>query len=234
MSFALSQVVPWGRSFEEYVAMFALTEDDLDGRILGCGDGPASFNAELARKGGRVVSIDPLYRFSQDDIRERIRQTCDEVLEQTRRNTREFVWTSIQSIEELGRLRMAAMEEFLSDYPSGVTDGRYVDGELPRLPFPDGAFDLVVCSHLLFLYSGHLSEDFHVESIKELCRVAGEARIFPLLELGAIKSRHVDAVGARLIAEGYRVSIETVPYEFQRGGNQMMKVKRGRGTSHGS
>lgn len=46
------------------------------------------------------------------------------------------------------------------------------------------SFDLAVCSHLLFLYSEHLSEDFHVESIKELCRVAGEARIFPLLELG--------------------------------------------------
>ena len=225
MSFTLSQVVPWGRSFEEYVAMFALTDADLGGRILGCGDGPASFNAVLASTGGRIVSVDPLYRFSRDDIRERIRRTYAEVLEQTRKNAHEFVWTNIKSVDELGRLRMAAMEGFLSDYPQGVLENRYVDGELPRLPFPDRSFDLAICSHLLFLYGAHLSEDFHVESIQELCRVAGEARVFPLLELGSRKSRHVPAVITRLTAAGYAVSIETVPYEFQRGGNQMMRVK---------
>ncbi len=208
--------------------MFALTDADLGSRILGCGDGPASFNAVLTRKGGRVVSVDPLYRFSQDDIRERIRRTCTEVLEQTRKNAQEFVWTSIKSIDELGRLRMAAMEDFLLDYPQGAVEKRYLEGELPRLPFPDRSFDLALCSHLLFLYSEHLSEDFHVESIHELCRVAGEARIFPLLELGSKKSRHVQAVMTRLAAAGYAVSVETVPYEFQRGGNQMMRVKAAR------
>jgi len=226
MSFTLSQVVPWGRSFDEYVAMFALTQADLGSSILGCGDGPASFNAVLTRRGGHIVSVDPLYRFSQGEIRDRIRQTCAEILDQTRKNTHEFIWTTIKSVEDLGRLRMAAMEEFLSDYPTGVTEKRYIDGELPHLAFPDKTFDLALCSHLLFLYSEHLSEDFHVESIKELCRVAREVRIFPLLELGSRKSRHVKAVRARLAAEGYGVSIRTVPYEFQRGGNQMMSVKR--------
>jgi hypothetical protein len=228
MSFTLSQVVPWGRSFDEYVAMFALTEADLCSWILGCGDGPASFNAGLTKRGGRIVSADPLYRFSQAEIRDRIRQTSAAVLEQTRANAHEFIWTSIKSAEELGRLRMAAMEEFLADYPAGLSERRYIDGELPHLPFPDGSFDLALCSHLLFLYSEQLSEDFHVESIKELCRVASEAHIFPLLELGAKKSRHLDAVSARLTADGYCVSMRTVPYEFQRGGNQMMSVAVGR------
>jgi hypothetical protein len=35
MAFTLDSVVPWGRSFEEYVAMFALTDGDLSCRILG-------------------------------------------------------------------------------------------------------------------------------------------------------------------------------------------------------
>jgi hypothetical protein len=39
--FTLDQVVPWGRSFDEYQRMFALTGADL-GLILGCGDGPAA------------------------------------------------------------------------------------------------------------------------------------------------------------------------------------------------
>ncbi|WP_216593342.1 hypothetical protein [Cyanobium gracile] len=49
--FTLEQIVPWGRSFEEYVAMFSLADSDLAGRILGCGDGPAGFNAEASRQG---------------------------------------------------------------------------------------------------------------------------------------------------------------------------------------
>lgn len=224
MSFALEHVVPWGRSFEEYVAMFALSDSDLQKRILGCGDGPASFNASLSRRGGRILSVDPLYRFSPGDVRKRINETYADVMEQTQRNRHEFMWTTIPSVEELGRIRMAAMEEFLSDYLQGLEQRRYVDGELPQLPFTDSGFDLAVCSHLLFLYSEQLSEDFHVASIQELCRVADEVRIFPLLELGARRSRHLQGASDRLSAMGYSVTIVPVPYEFQRGGNLMMKI----------
>lgn len=44
MSFTLSEVVPWGRSYDEYLAMFSLSPEDLWQKILGCGDGPAGFN----------------------------------------------------------------------------------------------------------------------------------------------------------------------------------------------
>ena len=84
--FTLDEVVPWGRSFDEYRRMFALTDDDLRGRILGCGDGPASFNAEATRRGARVTSCDPLYKLSVQQIRERIAATAEEIIEQTRRN----------------------------------------------------------------------------------------------------------------------------------------------------
>ncbi len=184
MAFTLDQVVPWGRSYDEYVAMFALSESDLGGRILGCGDGPAAFNSVLTQRGGRVVSADPAYQFSADEIRGRIAATYPEVMEQTRRNRHEFVWRNIASVAELGRVRMAAMEEFLADYPAGRREGRYVAAALPDLPFADGEFDLALCSHFLFLYSGHLSEEFHVRSIAELCRVAREAQGLPAAGTG--------------------------------------------------
>jgi hypothetical protein len=50
-------------------------------------------------------------------------------------------------------------------------------------------------------------------------------RVFPLLELGAVPSRHLDSVMDCLTREGYRVAVETVPYEFQRGGNRMMSIE---------
>ncbi len=152
--FTLDKVVPWGRSYDEYCRMFALTSADLQSHILGCADGPASFNAISTLRGGSVVSCDPLYAFAAPQIRRRIAETALDILEQTRRNHNEFVWTSIQSLDELQRVRMDAMEQFLADYETGKSQGRYIDAGLPELPFADHSFDLALCSHFLFLVLG--------------------------------------------------------------------------------
>jgi len=224
MAFKLEEVVPWGRSFDEYINMFALSDDDLGKRILGCSDGPASFNCTLTNRGGSVVSIDPIYQFTATAIANRINETYDIVMEQTRQNLQEFVWTHIDSVEGLGHVRMTAMRDFLADYPAGKLEDRYISAELPQLPFLDGAFDLALCSHFLFLYSEHFDKNFHLLSLRELCRVAREVRVFPILELGSKRSRHVDEVASKLASEGYEVCIERVAYEFQKGGNEMLRL----------
>jgi hypothetical protein len=226
MAFNLAQVVPWGRNFDEYRRMFALTDEDLQSNILGCADGPASFNAEATRLGLRVTSCDPLYRYDTAAVRGRIAATFDTVVEETRRNAQEFVWNAIPSVEALAAVRSAAMEAFLADYDDGRRDGRYVDAELPSLPFPDGAFGLAVCSHFLFLYTKQLTADFHVAAVRELLRVARDVRIFPLLALGGQPSPYVPVVVDELTRSGHDVSIDIVPYEFQRGGNQMIRIRR--------
>jgi hypothetical protein len=224
MAFTLSEVVPWGRTFEEYRVMFALSEADLTTRILGCGDGPASFNAVATGKGAHVVSADPLYQFSDVEIRTRIAQTAVIVAEQTRRNVDEFVWSHFRSVDELIVARMSAMETFLNDYSEGKASGRYIDAALPALPFLDQEFDLALCSHFLFLYSEQRDVAFHVESILELSRVASEVRVFPLLEFGARPSRHLHGVIDALRSAGFAVSRVRVSYEFQKGGNEMLQI----------
>lgn len=222
--FSLSTVVPWGRSFDEYQRMFALTAGDLSGRILGCGDGPASFNAEAAAKGVRVTSCDPIYQFDTEQLRHRIDQTSEEVLAQTRRNAHEFVWTSITSVEELGTVRLGAMARFLEDFARGKAEGRYIDAALPTLPFDDQSFDLALCSHFLFLYTLQFDLAFHRHAVRELCRVAREVRLFPLLALGGEPCPYVGPIADECRALGYAVTTERVPYEFQRGGNQMLRI----------
>src|SRR5262249_47027574 len=83
--FTLDAVVPWGRSFDEYRAMFALSDRDLGLTILDCGGGPASFNAEGTRRGSSIVSCDPLYQFDVPQIAGRVNATYEQILEQTRR-----------------------------------------------------------------------------------------------------------------------------------------------------
>ena len=130
--------------------------------------------------------------------------------------------------DALERVRLHAMNMFLEDYPQGRADGRYADAALPSLPFADGAFDLALCSHLLFLYSAQLDEAFHREAVAELCRVAGEVRVFPLLALGGARSPHLQPVCSACRAAGHEVSIERVPYEFQRGADEMLRVRTNR------
>lgn len=227
MGFMLQNVVPWGRSFDEYVAMFRLSPADRQRRILGCGDGPAAFNSELTRRGGRVVSVDPIYQFGAAEIRSRINACFEVVLEQVRQNQSEFVWNQIPSPEALGRIRMAAMEQFLADLEPGLQAQRYQDAALPDLPFADNSFDLALCSHLLFLYSPQLDLNFHLQSILAMARVAPEVRIFPLVELGSVPSRHLRAVMAQLSDLGYHLAIEPTLYEFQQGGDEMLRIWRG-------
>ena len=118
------------------------------------------------------------------------------------------------------------MQTFLADYETGLVEGRYLDAELPDLPFEDQAFGLALSSHLLFLYTDHLSKDFHCQAVKELCRVASEVRLFPILTLAGKRSPYVESVCEAADRTGYIASIEKVPYEFHRGGNQMLRIVR--------
>jgi hypothetical protein len=208
----------------EYIAMFALSEHDLDSSILSCADGPAGFNAEMRAAGQTVISADPIYQFTAEEIRGRIDAVYPTVMEQLERNIDDYVWTTIASPAALGKLRWETMERFLADFPDGKKQGRYRPRSLPALPFADQAFDLALCSHFLFLYSKQYAAEFHYQSIREMLRVAKEVRIFPLLTFEGRPSPHVDAVCEWLAQAGWRYEVKAVDYEFQRGGNQMLRI----------
>ena len=206
--------------------MFDLSAADLCRRILGCGDGPASFNAELTALGGDVVSVDPLYAFPANVIERRVEETFDVVMAQVRRNPDDFVWTHVPSIAKLGRRRMGAMRRFLRDYPAGMDQGRYVEASLPALPFADRSFGLALSSHFLFLYSEQLDFAFHLDALREMLRLAGEVRVFPLLRIGGASSPYLTPTVEAMRSEGVEANVEPVPYEFQRGGNRMLRLIR--------
>jgi hypothetical protein len=224
MAFKLDDVVPWGRSFDEYVRMFDLTKDELTLSILSCGDGPASFNSVMNRHSNTVISCDPIYQLTAQELQMRISKTYDKVMEETYKNQDNFVWDVIKSPKELSQVRMDAMREFMVDYEKGKQQGRYLAESLPSLPFGDKEFDLALCSHFLFLYAEQLSLEFHRASVLEMCRIAGEVRIFPLIDLDLNKSSYVPTVCSELSEAGFNVEIRKVSYEFQRGGNEMLRI----------
>lgn len=224
----LDEVVPWGRSFDEYMGMFDLSAADLAGSILDCGAGPASFAAEADARGHRVTACDPLYGVAADEIRRRVDTVAPLLLADMVEDHAGYRWDEFESPELVGEMRLAAMGRFLADFDAGRAAGRYVKAALPCLPFADDSFDLAVVSHVLFLYSDQLDTAFHLAAIEELARVATEVRVFPLIDLAGGRSVHVEPVTEALRRLGRLVEIVRVPYEFRRGADAMLRVSAGR------
>jgi hypothetical protein len=233
MVMKLDKVVPFGRSLDEYLKMFNLSSEDLQQRILGVGDGPASFNAEGTAKRYNITSIDPIYQFDGAEIEQRFDAVVDNIIDQIIATPNDWVWSYHQNPQELKASRIKTLEIFLQDYQQGKQAGRYIAQELPKLDFADQTYDLALCSHFLFLYSAQcdpkgkrmLNRDFHVAAIQEMLRVSSEVRIFPLLTLMLETSPYLDFVIDKFSNLGYFVAIEKVPYELQPGGNQMLVIK---------
>lgn len=209
--------------------MFDLSPLDISGRIVDCAAGPASFNAEAAMKGCSVVSCDPLYQFTAEEIRDRIEETYEVILAGAEANRDRYVWKDIESPARLGEVRMEAMQRFLDDFPQGFREGRYRTDSLPALGFGNNTFDLALCSHFLFTYSEQLSASLHLAAVEEICRVAREARVFPLLNYDGEPSPHLRPLLNELQTRGYRAETRRVPYEFQIGGNQILCVEAPQG-----
>lgn len=191
--------------------------------VLDVAAGPSAFTAEAVRHGVRAVAVDPLYGCPPEALAAHARLDHARTLAQMRAKPGLFRFGYFSSVEEAGRARLAASEAFLADYEAGFLDNRYVGGALPRLPFADGSFDLVLCAHLLFIYERLFDYDFHLAACRELARVSrGEARIHPVCGPDGLPYRHLERLRADLAAAGTGSRIARTDYEFFRGGGSTL------------
>ncbi|MEO7597897.1 MAG: methyltransferase domain-containing protein [Opitutus sp.] len=243
----LPSVSFFGRSLDEYVRFFSLNIDELRGRpVLDVAAGPSSFTAEACRRGIDAVAVDPLYGSSVDSLVTHIQLDYARMFTQMRAKPRLFkvgplvenrevalprqtgrrcsavpyYFTSIDAAEAE---RRAAAQRFLSDYESHFVHSRYVGASLPRLPFQDGAFDLVLCAHLLFTYARTFDFDWHVAACRELVRVsASEVRIHPVCGADGRRYPELDRLRRELMTGGIRTAVVDVDYEFFAGSDSML------------
>ena len=224
------------RSLLEYRGMFRLTNEDVcRGRVLDCPGGAASFSAEATRLGADVVSVDPVYALPTDVLAARSRRSVDDAVAFSRDNPQLFSWTFFRSPAHHAQVRRDACETFVRDIAAARADAaggrsaRYVAGALPALPFADEEFALTLSSHLLFVYDDRIDLESTVAAIAEMVRVTrreGEVRVFPLVSATGGRSALVDRVRERLARAGLASTVERVWYEAQRGGNELLRVRR--------
>ncbi|QWU17271.1 hypothetical protein SAMN04487895_104360 [Paenibacillus sophorae] len=223
----LSRIVFIGRTFEEYMAMFGLSEGELNGKtVLDCPGGACAFTARANALGAQAVSADIAYGYAARALKEKGLEDIGHAMDQLEKAQAGFKWDYFASIEELRAHRSRALRECTSDME--VYPDRYVPAVLPVLPFEDSRFDLTLSAHFLFMYGDRLDYDFHLKSLRELLRVTrNELRIYPLVGLSGERYAQMDDLLNHIREDGCTAEEVQVPYEFQKGTGRMLRIIKG-------
>jgi SAM-dependent methyltransferase len=221
----LKDVALLGRTFAEYCTYFQLEGQDLTkGRVLDMGAGIGSFCAEATARGYDVTAADPIYDSDWEAIAEKSRADLDEVMRQLPEVMHKYNWTFYRDPGELGRHRELARRLFLDDYSRGHK--RYVRAALPQTPFENREFSLVLVSHFLFLYDDLFDYSFHKASILELARIVRrEIRIYPLINMRAIRSSHLEQLIHDPACSGLTFERIKSDFEFFKNADQLLIIR---------
>ncbi|UPK47009.1 class I SAM-dependent methyltransferase [Paenibacillus pabuli] len=224
----LAQIIFIGRTFEEYMKMFNLTEEEIKGKsILDCPGGACSFSSHAREYGADSMAADIAYEHEIDQLEVKGLQDIEHTMNQMEQVQDKYRWDDFGSIHGLKEERKRAIIDCVADmrrFPD-----RYVASVLPELPFADEQFDLTLSAHFLFTYADRLDANFHLQTILELLRVTKrELRIFPTADLSGKRYEHMDELKAILEERGCIISEEKSSYEFQRGAHTMLRMVKSR------
>ena len=206
----------------------------FDNRDVGLSSKLDGQSYTLSDMAGDAVAVDPLYAASPAALSAQVQRDYTRMFAQMRAKPRLFKLTAgatdrggFCSINAAESDRRAAAQRFLADFETHRVHGRYFAGALPRLPFLDGAFDLVLCAHLLFTYARQFDLAWHVAACRELARVsAGEVRLHPVCGPDGRRYPELAALRRELLAEGITSELVAVPYEFFAGSSTMLVLNR--------
>jgi hypothetical protein len=226
--FQLDRIAFYGRTLSEYLKMFGI-EDIVSLKkyksILDCPSGASSFVAEASNKYGiNAVGCDPLFDNDVDTLAKQGRKDIEYVIQRVALSPSLYKWDFYSSIHKLRKYRKLALREFIANYPFVITGKKYyIKAELPKLPFDDKSFELVLSGHFLFTYSHKFDFEFILSSILELIRVSSkEVRIYPLQKSSLQPYEYMRDLLYALERRGIRYDLVPVSFEFQRGSNKVM------------
>ena len=226
MTLNLENIAITGRTFEEYSSFFDLKLEDLKGKkVLDCPSGVSSFVHTLKQNGIFAKGVDIIYEFSKDEIEKQGIKTLEKIYQDSSWMDA-YKMDFYKTKENHKKHREDALKGFLEDY--NLDD--YLYCELPNLPFENKEFDLLLSSHLFFVYDDRLDYEFHKSSILEMLRVSKEVRLFPLVDIQNSKvldEKKFSPFVYKIIEElskDFKCEIIKTDFEFQVKANYYLKI----------
>lgn len=206
------------------MAFFDLDIESIKNRrVLDCPSGVSSFITEAKSRGVAAYGCDVLYCYDRNSLRLHGEKSIEKIYADTSW-TADNNFTFYHAIQRHREYRTRALKLFYTDYNTT----NYWFAELPKLPYGNDSFDLVLSSHLLFVYDDRLDLAFHEASITEMLRVGKEIRIFPLVDYKNSRKDEQDSLSPFVcrIIEKFGGEIVKVDFEFQKNAEYMLRIKR--------
>ena len=213
----------WIYNLADYRQMFDLSDRDLNRSLLDFPGGISSFNAEMNALGHSVISGDDLYDLSPEVMIEQAEVIFREDEAHLRVHLDQVTAHDEEAIADLLARWQQSKKTFLEDYEIGKKEARYQIMHLPTLPLEFHQFQLLLCSAALF-HTEVIETQSPEELLGELCRVAEEIRVFPLLNEKGLISDAIAPLMMDVQQKNFGVELKEVVYEQQKGGNAMLRV----------
>jgi hypothetical protein len=211
----------WIYNLADYRQIFGFIDTELPKKVLDYPAGISSVNAELYAQGKRIVSCDPAYHFSTQQMQQHAQQILQHNIQHLQQH--QNILSNNQAIDEIIQRWRHSTEVFLADYATGKQQGRYRIIELPPAPEPDGAFELLFCTDLLFnssvraLYSPQ-------NLINALIGLATDVRIFPLSDEKNVIAGELGPILLAFQQQNFGVEIRAVNSSQRRDANAMLRI----------
>jgi hypothetical protein len=214
LSFIRRNTMNWIYNLDDYQGIFGLNAQELQKRIIDFPGRISSVNAELYAKGYYMVSADPSYQLSPEEMRAHAYQ---------------ILQTGIQNLDPnqdhsslIAKWRVS-VETFLSDYTLGKKEGRYKVLNHPPFHQLEHSFELLLCTDYLFNSAQSLT--LSVQNIMdELCKLANEIRIFPLPNLQSVVAAELGPIMLSLQNRNFGVEVRGVEYPERKDANAVLRV----------
>ena len=160
----------WIHTYEDYLNIFALNEDDLNKNIIIFPAGVGNFNAHFKKP--NIVSADEYYQMAPMEVD----QYVDARLNRLKEKLKELGVTG-KDRDEIYEKAQKATIDFKKDFPQGKLKGRYQAMQLPQLPVKNQKYDIALCPRCPLQHRDK-NHNKALSIITELCRVAHDVRIF--------------------------------------------------------
>jgi hypothetical protein len=208
-------------TYEDYCKMFALDEILLQRKIIDFPGAFSSFNATAHQKDQSVVSLDGLYDLGTAMIENVVSQQKQIWINHVSQMSGTPDLFPIAQ-EKFAKFKLSS-DLFLDDYTNGKEQQRYQAGDSEsKLPFDDHSFQLALCSHWLFKQDFDLKQT--IDFIDELCRVAGEVRIFPINNAKYEAPEFLGHLMANYQTRGFQISCIAIEFDKHETGSAMLSI----------
>jgi hypothetical protein len=200
------------RPLDEYCVFFGLSRarlGALPGPVLDCPGGASGLVAEARELGCRVVAADPAYARPAAELLAAAERSRDAMAVAMPADPAHHSAPRYRPYPKYLRSWDRARALFAAD--RAAHPGSYVAAALPRLPFADGSFALVLSSYLLFAYPERFGPDAQLAALLELVRVTaadGEVLVHPLHDAAGRRCPHLPQLRRELGRRGVHSELQ--------------------------